>query len=67
MSKTTAPGKGLKLKVMCLEGEAYVHACACICLHTYGKNIGGLNMASLPPKGKINIGFKYFKFGGMEV
>ena len=31
------------------------------------ENIGGLNMASLPPKWKINIGFKYFKFGGMEV
>ena len=33
VSKTTAPGKGLK--VMCLKGDAYMHACACICMHTY--------------------------------
>ena len=44
-SKMTAAGKGLK--VMCLEGEAYVHAYVCICM---AWNIGGLNMASLPPK-----------------
>ena len=64
MSKTPALGKGLK--VMCLEGEAYMHAHAYVCIHM-AENIGGPNMASLPPKGMINIGFKYFKFGGMEV
>ena len=42
----------------------HAHAYVCICT---AENIGGPNMASLPPKGKINIGLKYFKFGGMEV
>ena len=43
-----------------------MHAHAYVCIRT-AENIGGPNIASLPPKEKINNSLKYFTFGGMEV